>query len=773
MDLDKFFLEEESNEGFNFDFKRYWRGFYKRKWLLLAIFLIVLAPWIYIIKKQPPVYEAYSLIRFKNFDPDRLLTLKEGWYTDLSSRTFAERIVSELGLVLELESKDKKTHPPQRGDVFTVFRTTKHPKSGHYVLKFLGTKYQLFRLTDKTRQHLVLEGSISEITTQPVEVNGFVFQINPKFVNQGKEVYFRIKNFKEAVHAFRKHIDVHFNQSGSLMRLSMTDRNPELVAPMVNELARLFIKESVSSGKQRQETYTNLLQKRLEIAKENLQKANEELKLFKQTHIVNLDKGINTTIENLSELEKQISVLKENKDAINLLLEKLKNQESASNDETVYIYGELSRMGIFKDNPSMGILRQQLSDLRKKRSELTKKVSDTHPDVVALDKKIAQTEQEMQDLARKELQNIARQIRYTQNQIALIKGKLHSMPAEQLKLADLTQKVEVANNIYSNLLAKYQEAQISQSVDAGSVDILDPAIPPDFPINRDKMKKMILGIFFALFISSGVGFLLEFLDKTIKTPEDVKRYLGLSVIGSIPKVKFDEELELNDADKIKRIDAQLVTYDYSPTPIGEAYRALRTKIMFSKSLGKIRTLVVTSFAPGDGKSFTSSNLAITFAQHKTRILLVDADLRRGVQHNTFSVSKEPGFSNYLMGVASLESIVQETHVPNLFLVSCGSMIPNPSELLGSLRLKRFIDEVKRRFDFIMFDTPPLNAATDSVVLGTQVDGLLIIARAEATNRNIAKQKLDLFENVPVNIVGVVLNGAEQDLAHEGYSYYHY
>ena len=247
----------------------------------------------------------------------------------------------------------------------------------------------------------------------------------------------------------------------------------------------------------------------------------------------------------------------------------------------------------------------------------------------------------------------------------------------------------------------------------------------------------------------------------------------MPVIGSIPKIKFDEELELNDADKIKRIDAQLVTYDYSPTPIGEAYRALRTKIMFSKSMGKIRTLLVTSFSPGDGKSFTSSNLAITLAQHKTRVLLVDADLRRGVQHNTFSVAKEPGFSNYLMGVATMDKIVQETHVPNLYMVSCGSMIPNPSELLGSLRLRRFIDEAKRRFDFVMFDTPPLNAATDSVVLGTQVDGVLIIARADVTNRNVAKQKLELFENVPVNIIGVVLNGADLDLAHEGYSYYHY
>ena len=217
----------------------------------------------------------------------------------------------------------------------------------------------------------------------------------------------------------------------------------------------------------------------------------------------------------------------------------------------------------------------------------------------------------------------------------------------------------------------------------------------------------------------------------------------------------------------------MVTYDYSPTPVGEAYRALRTKIVFSKHTGKISSLVISSFAPGDGKSFTSYNLCVTLAQHKTNTLLVDADLRRGVLHNTFGVPKEPGLSNFLMGMARFEDIVYETHVPNLSLVSCGSMMPNPSELLGSIQLKRFIEEMRRRFDITIFDTPPLNAATDSVVLGTQVEGVVLIVRSDVTNRNVASQKLNLFDNVPADIIGVVLNGTESDLAHEGYSYYHY
>jgi len=772
MDIDKFFLEEESEESTNFDFQRYIRGVYKRKWLVLSIFLIVLLPWLFYVKKQPPTYEAYSLIRFKNFDADRLQSLKDGWYTELSSRSFAERVVSQLGLTLELipEENSKRL---LRTDVFSNFYTSKNPKSGIYLLKFGDNQYKLFYQIAKGKLELISQGPLSELVDEEKTINGMSFQIRPDLPKHKKEIKFAIHNFNSSVKNFRQRIKVNFNRSGSLMRLSITDKNSDLVAPMVNGLARLFINESVSSGKQRQQNYTALLEKRLQVAKENLRKANEEIKNFKEAHIIDLNKEIDSKVTNMANMESSVQNLKNTEEKINILLNKLGPGRDLEDNERAYIIREIANLTIFDNDPSMGILRQQLVDLEKRRGTLAKQFTETHPKVIEIDKQIRQTQKKIQDLAEKKLNNIHKNIQSIQKKQSVLKNTLKSLPTAQLRLAELSQKVQVANTIYSELLAKYQEAQISESVESGSVDILDPAIPPEFPINRDKKKKAVMGGFLAIFLSLGTAVTLEFMDKTIKTPEDVKKYLKLSVIGAIPNVKFDEENELNDADKIKKIDSQLVTYDYSPTPIGEAYRALRTKIIFSKNTGKIKTLVVTSFAPGDGKSFTCSNLAITLAQHKTNVLLVDADLRRGVLHNTFSVSKEPGLSNYLMGVASFGEVAQETHVPNLYMVSCGSMVPNPSELLGSMRLKRFIDEAKRRFDFIMFDTPPLNAATDAVVLGTQVDGLLVIVRAEVTNRNVAKKKLELFENVPVNIIGAVLNGSEQDLAHEGYSYYHY
>ena len=193
----------------------------------------------------------------------------------------------------------------------------------------------------------------------------------------------------------------------------------------------------------------------------------------------------------------------------------------------------------------------------------------------------------------------------------------------------------------------------------------------------------------------------------------------------------------------------------------------------NKSIGEIKTLAIGSVMPGEGKSFTAANLAITLAQQKSRTLLVDADLRRGVLHNSFNVPKKPGLTNYLTGVVPVENVFNETYVPNLSLITCGSLLPNPSELLGSDRMKRFIEGISQRFDFVIFDTPPLMAATDAIILSTLVDGFAMLVRSGMTNRDDVKRKLELFQNLQANVLGVILNCAGVDVAHEGYSYYRY
>jgi tyrosine-protein kinase Etk/Wzc len=782
MDLEKFFEEEDSGQEFSLDIRRYLRGLYKRKFLLLVIFLAIAIPWLLYVKGQPPEYEASTWIRFKNYDPEKLRILSSGWFVELTSRTFAEKVVAQLGLTLRLD-KEAKKRGLMRHNIFKEFYTTKDPVGGWYKLTWKDGQFTLYKLSnpeDKENGRLVVSGQLSEIVDSVYAVNGFFFQLNPDFVQSNDHIVFGIADFSSAVRWFRSHVRIRNERGGTLLQLTMVHENPIIVARMVNSLAQIFVEESISYEKKRNLEYKQALMNQLDLAKKQLEEDQRALRQFKESHFISLDTDVQLKVEKLSQLEAQKKSIELNRDNLKELLSQLEalpssDQLSSANDipELRYIYSQIVANELFANEPSMQILGEKLRTLETQRRELLTKVTARHADVLALDQDIREVHRQIYERAKEKLTEVARQIRNLDRQIARLQSEIRNLPNEQLRLANLSKKVEISQKLYASLLQRAQELKINEAVKAEEVDILDPAIPPEFPKNSGKKKKAALGIFFAFFVAISVGIGLEFLDKTIKSPDDIKRHLGLEVIGSIPKIEFSDEEELDDAGKLRQLDSQLVTYDYSPTPVSEAYRALRTKILFSKTSGKLRTIVITSFAPGDGKSFTSSNLAVTLAQHRSSTLLVDADLRRGVQHNTFGIEKEPGLSNYLMGMVPFDEVVQETYIPNLAVISCGSLTPNPSELLGSIQLRRFIEEAKRRYDIVIFDTPPLNAATDAVVLGTQADGVVIIVRAEVTNRNVAKQKLELFSNIPVNLLGVVLNGMDADLAHEGYSYYHY
>jgi len=777
MDLEKFFDDEAKNQDVSFEFNKYFRGILKRKWLILSICLLLILPWLYYIKIQPSEYEAFTYIRFQNTNQKDIDLLTESRITEIRSRTFAERVVAQLGLTLNLSINDEN-FTLGRNDIFHEFYTTTSPVSGQYSLKFSGDNYFLSQILDENlNSSVIARGNYYDtLINQNFSINGFTFRLKPSVKDSVSEFLFKVSSFKSTVESFRSKIHVSTNKIGTLMMIRMIDRDRIIVAQMVNKLANIFVNESLSFNRNRNKDYNEIITNKLKLAEQNLREDQEALRRFNENFNVSLDADSKRRIDEYSEAEARINELNRNAEILNDLLNRIETaDQSATNDnsEVDYIYLELVGHPMFEKNPNIGIYSRRLNDMLQNRNHIVSQFSESHRDAIEANNEILKIETEILSFCKNILDDIYIEMNSLETDVRRLDLEIKKLPVENQRLANLNTQVEISQKIYSELSARKQEAEITSAVEVDDIDIMDPAIPPDYPMNRDKKKKAAFGGFFSLFFAISIALLLEYLDKTVKSPDDVKKYLKLNVIGTIPKIEFDEQYELKDADKLKQIDSQLVTYDYSPTPIGEAYRALRTKIVFSKQTGKIKTLVISSFAPSDGKSFTSSNLSITLAQHKTNTLLVDSDLRRGVLHNTFGIPKEPGFSNYLMGMTRLDAIIKETYIPNLSLVSCGSMMPNPSELLGSIQLKRFIEEAKRHFDIVIFDSPPLNAATDSVVLGTQSDGVILIVRADVTNRNIAKQKLDLFDNVPANVIGVILNGTDTELAHDGYSYYHY
>jgi succinoglycan biosynthesis transport protein ExoP len=298
---------------------------------------------------------------------------------------------------------------------------------------------------------------------------------------------------------------------------------------------------------------------------------------------------------------------------------------------------------------------------------------------------------------------------------------------------------------------------------ANTLSVVEPAAVPTWPTASTKVRTVMLAAAVGLVLALGTVFLLEYLDDTIKTSEDVTRVMKLTTLAGISRIAGD------------KLSEKLITVRHPRSPISEAYRVLRTNLQFSSLDRPMQTLVVTSPNPVEGKSTTAANLAVVMAQAGKDVILVDADLRRPVQHRIFGLDNRRGLTGVLLDTdAVLDGNLQQTGVDNLRLLTTGPLPPNPSELLGSQRMARLVKQLQKEADIIIFDSPPTLVVADAAVLATQSDGVLLVADAGRTRRKLAKEAVDRFQQVGAHLLGVALNRAKARRSeYSYYNYYHY
>jgi tyrosine-protein kinase Etk/Wzc len=774
MNMELYELEENgAADAQKLDLSRYIAALRRRWWLAAAIALTITIPWVLYVKKELPVYEATASIRFRDFAGNSE-NLMEDIYEQITSRSFIEQVVSDLGLVVSLEQNEDREQYFTRRQIFSKFTSTHFPEAGNYILRFAGDgSFSIFVLNEDGDEIKLRTVAVARATADTIAVKGFSFQLADQ-KNLPPEVAFEITPFRGAVKSLQDRIGVDLNRAWTLMFVTLRDNDPYLVTQTVNSLANIFINKSKAVGKESHGNQLETYQAQAERAKRDYDEIDGRYTEALRRVGLGGQSGFQMTFEQRRVAAAELQTLTEQQEHLETLLTRISSSGTKTHDENRLIYAAIASSKVFDNNPTMAITRQRLDALEADYGKQIELKNETHSDVVELQGQIDQLCAQVAEIARAKLTTLRREVGRKQTEVNQLVAKISELPTQSSTLEELGKERDRKFQLYMQLQAETQKLEISSAAEEiGSIEVLDPAIEPQFPINRNKAAKAAGGAAIGFLLGIGVVLAMEALDRTIKTVDDAKNNMKLNVLGAIPQINFGDYFDFQDNEKAKMVDQQLVTHDFAPTPVGEAYRSLRTNILFSKSAGRIQTFVITSTAPADGKSFTAANLSICMAQQKSNTLLVDTDMRRGVLHNTFGVPKEPGFSNYLMGSMLAAEIIHETHIPNLSVISCGSLIPNPSELLGSVQLRRFLDEMRRRFDLIIFDTPPLNAATDAVVLGTQVDGVVIVVRSGKTRKEVARQKLELFKNVHAKIIGVILNGTAVDLAHEGYSYYHY
>ncbi len=311
---------------------------------------------------------------------------------------------------------------------------------------------------------------------------------------------------------------------------------------------------------------------------------------------------------------------------------------------------------------------------------------------------------------------------------------------------------------YAYLLQSYESVRLAEANSTSSVVQAEPAQSPKTPIKPRVMVNTALAAVVGLMLSIGIIFLVEALDDTLRSPEDVSRQLGLPVLGLIARYEMGGE-------------GDPITAAQPRTPVAEAFRSLRTNIQFASVDKPVRRLLVTSPSPSDGKSTVAINLGIVLAQSERRVAIIDADLRRPKLHKLVRLSNRRGMSDlFVQPKVFLDGTLQKTEIPNLLALSSGSLPPNPSELLGSGKMVQILDQLSEQTDVIIIDTPPVLAVTDASVLSPHVDGIILVVKPGVTKLAACRQAVDQLRRVGANILGVVLNDVELKRSRYYYNY---
>jgi capsular exopolysaccharide synthesis family protein len=302
--------------------------------------------------------------------------------------------------------------------------------------------------------------------------------------------------------------------------------------------------------------------------------------------------------------------------------------------------------------------------------------------------------------------------------------------------------------IYQLLAAREKETGVLSGIRTNNIRMVDRAKVPNIPFSPNRPRSLALGLLLGLVGGVGLAFFLEYLDDTVSDPDQLERYVHVPFLGPVP------QLEPKETGPLSR---DLISMKEPKSVYAEAFRSVRTSILFSSPDDPPRVFVVTSSGQGEGKSLTAINLAITMALNEKRVLLVDADMRKPRLHKVFGIENKFGLSNLIGGSPEVGLALNKTQVPTLMVMPSGPVPPNPSEMLGSARLAKFLELLREKFDAIIFDCTPLIAVTDATVLATQVDGVILVIKSGSARRKILKRAVKQLEDVQAKIIGAVLN----------------
>jgi capsular exopolysaccharide synthesis family protein len=757
-----------------------WTAISKRRWLIVFIVLLITATTAVMLARKPDIYLAESEVQVDTESPASGLTSGKGnaiivdTFTDPSYFNTELQIISKPGLLrrvvktLDLENNQDFLRA-QAGDTAWQRLTRTFGLGGKSAPQTPGQKADNGKL-------LVVKDVAS-----PTSSNDLAEATRLEPYVSSIQAGLKVEPVKEERLQFTgtRLISIKFNHA-----------SPVVAAKVANAIADTFVLSNLEQKTKFTSTTGDFLQQRIAELQSQIRNDEERLINYAKGHeILSLDAAQNTVVDRLAGLNKQL-LEAENERKMAEAAYRVNKEPGAA--------AVLAAAGAKEGGARE--LEAQLAALKQKREQLLTENTEEWPEVKEVQKQIALVEKQIQDANSNVVvtESKALEMRYHQalaREQALRtafddqRGATRTQNEAAINYHIIQQEIETNKGLLDGLLQRAKENDVILAGTPNNLHVTDYAIPPRTPIGPNRLQGILLAFVFSFGFGVCLAVMLEYLDDSVRSTEDVSKVLRLPTLATIPALKkgsTPRRLLSGQATSLlqprngngngngKSNSALLLDLD-KRSPLAEAYRRLRTSVLLSSPGHAPKTLVITSCVPSEGKSTTAINLAVSLAQTGARVLVIDGDMRRPTVHSAFGIENRSGLSNILsneMTPVETLALVQQEKVSGLFLLTSGPIPPNPAELVGSAQMRKLLVELGSTFDHIVIDTPPIASFTDGVLLAAIADGVILVIHANECSRKLVQRSQLALQEVRARLLGVVLNRIHVRSSDYNDYYYH-